>query len=553
MPKIVTNPRTYNFAAGNGLPVVTGAGVEVTLAQKNAIMNKYNQIASQVAFNIVEFFGTLPPIVGDSVTRYDFDQLMLAVNNELATGIPAEATARQNADNAHSVATDPHGTKAYTDTQVAALLALLPTFPISSPTIARNVLLNPAAQINSTGVTVSAGGTLSRITGLTIPSYAEVTTAHRMTYTDGSVSQSLFIGRGAGLTGAIGDAFVGGVLVRASAAGTYQVRVVNVGTAVGVTVNVVLAANVWTWVPTPGGVLAAAGTQMGMAVGNQTVVANGTTLDAVAVLDRSTVQPGAYFDGNIPGARWTGTAGSTGSELRLPRAADLAAAARAAAPDVCIPRSLLTAKGDLIVSKGVLPTDVDRLPVGNNGAALVADSGVTLGVKWSTVRYLEGAGTPEGSVSAPVGSRYVDTAVTNGASEWIKVSGTGNTGWRVVYGDTGWRAIAASHLVNGWTATAMQIRRINNMVELFYQGLNGSAATSDTLVTTTPAGFSPTGATPRYRAGLTTAAGLPDASHALNISGTIICRGTRSTLSAWGGDMWTAPDAWPTALPGTAA
>ena len=52
-----------------------------------------------------------------------------------------------------------------------------------------------------------------------------------------------------------------------------------------------------------------------------------------------------------------------------------------------------------------------------------------------------GTGSPEGKVAAPVGSVYTDSAATNGAIRWIKTSGTGNTGWRVEYGDTGWRLI----------------------------------------------------------------------------------------------------------------
>lgn len=54
----------------------------------------------------------------------------------------------------------------------------------------------------------------------------------------------------------------------------------------------------------------------------------------------------------------------------------------------------------------------------------------------------EGIGMPEGVVSAPVGTVYRDLAATSGAVLWVKASGTGNTGWRVVWGDTGWRAIA---------------------------------------------------------------------------------------------------------------
>ena len=46
------------------------------------------------------------------------------------------------------------------------------------------------------------------------------------------------------------------------------------------------------------------------------------------------------------------------------------------------------------------------------------------------LHHYRGTGSPEGKVSAPVGSVYTDTAATNGAIRWIKTSGTGNTGWR---------------------------------------------------------------------------------------------------------------------------
>ena len=80
---------------------------------------------------------------------------------------------------------------------------------------------------------------------------------------------------------------------------------------------------------------------------------------------------------------------------------------------------------------------------------------------------LSGTGSPEGVVTASPGIYYTDTNGTNGAWRWIKVSGTGNTGWMVVYGDTGWRKLAQGH--NGSTAvhdsgTGLFIRRVNNMV-----------------------------------------------------------------------------------------
>ena len=42
-----------------------------------------------------------------------------------------------------------------------------------------------------------------------------------------------------------------------------------------------------------------------------------------------------------------------------------------------------------------------------------------------------GSGSPEGVVTAAVGSLYSDTAVTNGAAVWRKNTGAGNTGWVV--------------------------------------------------------------------------------------------------------------------------
>src|SRR5699024_1181871 len=55
-----------------------------------------------------------------------------------------------------------------------------------------------------------------------------------------------------------------------------------------------------------------------------------------------------------------------------------------------------------------------------------------------------GTGSPEGKVSAPVGSIYTDSAATNGAIRWIKSSGAGNTGWMVEYGYTGWRNLRSA-------------------------------------------------------------------------------------------------------------
>ncbi|EGV15772.1 collagen triple helix repeat protein [Streptococcus infantis X] len=82
---------------------------------------------------------------------------------------------------------------------------------------------------------------------------------------------------------------------------------------------------------------------------------------------------------------------------------------------------------------------------------------------------IHGTGMPNGRVSAPVGTTYVDTAVTNGALKWIKRSGTDSQGWEVLTGDTGWRTLP---IVSKLGASYLKIRRVNNMVTYQFGGLS---------------------------------------------------------------------------------
>lgn len=85
---------------------------------------------------------------------------------------------------------------------------------------------------------------------------------------------------------------------------------------------------------------------------------------------------------------------------------------------------------------------------------------------------IHGTGMPNGTVSAPIGTTYVDTAVTNGALKWIKQSGNGNTGWKVLIGDTGWRTLnSISKLTDGSRTSTIKIRRVNNLVTYNFGGL----------------------------------------------------------------------------------
>jgi len=84
---------------------------------------------------------------------------------------------------------------------------------------------------------------------------------------------------------------------------------------------------------------------------------------------------------------------------------------------------------------------------------------------------LTGTGFPEGVVTATVGTEYVDTAATNGAVKWIKATGSGNTGWKVAYGDTGWRQMKADWNVSPRSSgdgfvERLLIRRVGNRITL---------------------------------------------------------------------------------------
>lgn len=82
---------------------------------------------------------------------------------------------------------------------------------------------------------------------------------------------------------------------------------------------------------------------------------------------------------------------------------------------------------------------------------------------------IHGRGLPNGVVTAPVGTTYVDEAVTNGALKWIKKSGTGNTGWEVLIGDTGWKILPSVSKLGG---SYVKVRRVNNVVSYQFGGLS---------------------------------------------------------------------------------
>ena len=82
---------------------------------------------------------------------------------------------------------------------------------------------------------------------------------------------------------------------------------------------------------------------------------------------------------------------------------------------------------------------------------------------------IHGTGMPNGKVVAPVGTTYVDTAVTNGALKWIKRRGIDNQGWEVLTGDTGWRTL---NIVSKLGNSFLKVRRKNDTVMYQFGGLS---------------------------------------------------------------------------------
>ena len=124
---------------------------------------------------------------------------------------------------------------------------------------------------------------------------------------------------------------------------------------------------------------------------------------------------------------------------------------------VGIPQKLTLSGNTLILSDG-------------GGSVVLPSQPTTSGNTGQVNEYeIHGTGMPNGKVTAPVGTTYVDTAVTSGALKWIKRQGSGNQGWEVLTGDTGWRTLnIKSKLGNSY----LKVRRKNDTVTYQFGGLS---------------------------------------------------------------------------------
>lgn len=123
---------------------------------------------------------------------------------------------------------------------------------------------------------------------------------------------------------------------------------------------------------------------------------------------------------------------------------------------VGIPQRLTLSGNTLILSDGGGSVNLPTQPVTNTPAGQVNQYEI------------HGTGMPNRKVTAPVGTTYVDTAVTNGALKWIKRTGNGNEGWEVLAGDTGWRTL---NIQSKLGASFLKVRRKNDTVMYQFGGL----------------------------------------------------------------------------------
>ena len=189
-----------------------------------------------------------------------------------------------------------------------------------------------------------------------------------------------------------------------------------------------------------------------------------------------------------------------------------------------------------------------------NGRVTLYDSGATAGLALGSngPRMMSGTGSPEGVVTAPIGSIWFQSDSTVGVTHWIKATGTGNTGWVVQYGDTGLRNLSGVTLLNSWTiySSVFNLRRVGNLVEVNLWADKTSASADS--VYTIPSGFRPAVAYARF----TQATNVDDDYCRGYIMSTGDFRVLRSTMTGaipYIYLTYVTSDAWPASLPGSAA
>lgn len=173
---------------------------------------------------------------------------------------------------------------------------------------------------------------------------------------------------------------------------------------------------------------------------------------------------------------------------------------------------------------------------------------------WLDAGRAQGVGSPEGVVTATVGTRYVDTAATNGARTWEKASGTGNTGWVVAEGDTGSRRIVAPGTIANAPNMEITVRRKGDVVTIHLTEplTAGTISGSAILLGTLTAGFRPLTMpnTAVVAAPLTSNTGVQVGTVSV-ITSEIRAHGLVSGTRHYSTVTFVTGEPWPTTLPGT--
>jgi hypothetical protein len=176
------------------------------------------------------------------------------------------------------------------------------------------------------------------------------------------------------------------------------------------------------------------------------------------------------------------------------------------------------------------------------------------GEQWLTTetRFFEGNGRPDGTIAAPVGSRYIDKTGAQGAVEWVKRAGAdSNQGWICLAGDTGWQSLVSKIDRGNGLVHSAQIRRIGSSVDVYLDLTMPTnrmqPGTTTWIMFPSLAGYSPG----LYRYGiLTDNAELASTGSAINAEGGLILTGVVGGKRDRYSGMWTTSDAWPSSLPG---
>ena len=216
----------------------------------------------------------------------------------------------------------------------------------------------------------------------------------------------------------------------------------------------------------------------------------------------NTLAIGTVVEGPTAGATITGTSPNQTLNLVLPEAdpgppntLTIGTVGSGASPAASITGTSPNQTLNLTLVPGIgVPT------TGNNPGDLLRWNG-TVWIQ-TTTKFHEGTGNPNGVVTAPVGSQFVNTESGgyNGARRWTKATGSGNTGWVVVDGDTGLMD-ARPLLVNSWQASVFEVQRTAMDIRVRVDWVR-SGTHVDML--TLPSGYRPTGASSIYaRSGTT--------------------------------------------------